>query len=52
MSWPILASHLPHLCWVTPRNLELPLTKPAPCRRRTWTNSSLLKFLIFFISSL
>jgi len=18
MSWPILASHLPHLCWVTP----------------------------------
>lgn len=46
MSWPILASHLPHLCRVTPRNRELPLTNPAPCRRSTCTSSSLLKTLI------
>lgn len=43
---PILASHRPHLCNVTPRYLELPLEKPVLCLRRMWTNSSLDRVFI------
>ena len=45
-SWPIRASHRPHLCWVTPRYFELPLANPVLWRRSMWTNSSLVQFFI------
>lgn len=45
-NWPIRASHLPHLCKVTPLYLELPLGNPVLCRRSTCTNSSLVRLLI------
>lgn len=46
-SCPIRASHLPHLCSVTPRYLELPLANPVLWRRSMCTNSSLDQFLIY-----
>lgn len=45
-NWPILASHLPHLCNVTPLYLELPLGNPVLCLRNTCTNSSFVNACI------
>ena len=51
-NWPILASHLPHLCKVTPLYLELPLGNPVLCRRSTCTNSSLVRLLICYTTKI